>query len=327
MVFAASIICGLIWFAFAFLILYSKQTPEAQVRRRLRILIEQAEAERARNAAKQKDKLPKSPNDSEDTAKPVNKLSFSYRVIRPIINGIENFLQGFTPKQIGIMLEDRIFRAAKQGVWTVNRLAMFWVLSSLIGLGIAFMIVQNSDFRFSQNIIIMLIGIAAGAALPFLMLNYRIKQRQRTIRRQLPEFLDLLCVSVQAGLSFDGAVSKIVARMKGPLIAEFKRMQSDVNLGMTKQYALTQLARRCDMEEVYLFTTSIIQAEKLGTSMSRTLKLQSDNMRDRHRQYVKAEAMRAPIKILFPMVVFIFPSIFVVLMFPAILSILKTLSN
>ena len=96
---------------------------------------------------------------------------------------------------------------------------------------------------------------------------------------------------------------------------------------MTHQYALTNLAKRCDLEEVYLFTTSVIQAEKLGTSMTSTLKQQADNMRDRHRQWVKAQALKAPVKIIFPMVLFIFPSIFVVLLFPAVLTILRTLGG
>ena len=171
------------------------------------------------------------------------------------------------------------------------------------------------------------IGIFMGAAVPFAVLNSKIRQRQRSIRKQLPEFLDILCVSVQAGLSFDGAVLKMVRRMKGPLIEEFRRMQNDVALGMTHQYALTAMARRCDIEEIYLFTTSVIQAEKLGTSMTRTLKTQADNMRERHRQYVKSEALKAPVKILFPMILFIFPSMFIVLLFPAMFMLMQNLGN
>ena len=171
------------------------------------------------------------------------------------------------------------------------------------------------------------LGVFLGAAVPFAILNSKIRERQKKIRKQLPEFLDLLCVSVQAGLSFDGAVAKMIKRMKGPLIDEFNRMQQDVSLGMTHQYALTNLAKRCDLEEIYLFTTSIIQAEKLGTSMTRTLKTQADNMRDRHRQRVKTEAMKAPVKILFPMIAFIFPSMFVVLLFPALYALMQNLSN
>ena len=329
MVIVLSIVGAVIWFLFVYLLMYAKQTPEAQVRRRLHLLIEQAEKERARkNLSKQaKNNAQKNLEAQQEEFATVDKNSFSYRVIRPIIHGIEERLRKLAPAQIGSMLEDRIFRAGKQGIWSVNRLVLFWLISLAAGVAIALLFVEKSNLAVSQEIIIMIIGAIAGAALPFVILNSKIQQRQRDIRRQLPEFLDLLCVSVQAGLSFDGAVAKIATRMKGPLITEFKRMQSDVSLGMTRQYSLTQMAKRCDLEEVYLFTSSIIQAEKLGTSMSRTLKLQSDNMRDRHRQYVRAEAMKAPVKIIFPMVLFIFPSIFVVLLFPAILTLLKTLSK
>ncbi|MBR1397257.1 MAG: type II secretion system F family protein [Selenomonadaceae bacterium] len=225
------------------------------------------------------------------------------------------------------MFEIRIFRAGKQGVWSIKRLITVWLISLVAGVLVAFFITKNWNFHFLQQIVIIASGAAGGSALPFLILNSQIEKRQKHLKRQLPEFLDLLCVSVQAGLSFDGAVSKINARMKGALIDEFKRVQSDVSLGMTRQYALTQMAKRCDLEEIYLFTSSVIQAEKLGTSMSKTLKMQADNMRDRHRQYVKAEAMKAPVKIIFPMVLFIFPSIFVVLLFPAILTLMKALGN
>ena len=202
-----------------------------------------------------------------------------------------------------------------------------WLVSILFGLGLGILISRHVEYHFLQEIMILIVGIACGAVFPFFRLHSKIKKRKRQLRRQLPEFLDLLCVSVQAGLSFDGAVAKIVTRMKGDLISEFIRFQSDMSLGMTKAYALTQMAKRCDLEEIYLFTSSVIQAEKLGTSMSRTLKLQSENIRDRHRQYVKAQALKAPVKILFPMVFFIFPAIFVVLLFPAIITILKTLGD
>ena len=153
---------------------------------------------------------------------------------------------------------------------------------------------------------------------PFAVLNNIIDKRQRAIRRQLPEFLDLLCVSVQAGLSFEGSVSKITSRMKGALIDEFKQMQRDGAMGIPRRVSLTQMARRCDMEEMYLFTASIIQSERLGTSLAKTLAVQAANMRERHRQHVKAEALRAPVKIIFPLVLFILPALFVILLLPMV---------
>jgi len=115
--------------------------------------------------------------------------------------------------------------------------------------------------------------------------------------------------------------------MKGPLPDEFQRMLRDMGLGMNRQRTLTQLARRCDVDEVYLFTASVIQAEHLGTSMSKNLKNQADNMRDRHRQEVRAMALKAPVKIIFPLILFIFPSIFVMVVLPSALTLLKSLAK
>ncbi len=321
---------------FAFLvsigILYFQQNPEAQLRKRLNEMIVQAEAERAKNPKKRKNKTPTvietAPNAAVQViAQPRNNNSFKARVIQPIINSLDERFQKLAPKEIKAQLEDKIFRAGKTGVWSVTRLVTIWVLSIIGFTGIAIFMLQGVMIHPVQQLFIIVLAMFMGAAIPFVILNSTIRKRKKNIRRQLPEFLDLLCVSVQAGLSFDGAVNKMTKRMKGPLIDEFNRMQNDIALGMTHQYALTNLARRCDLEEVYLFTTSVIQAEKLGTSMTRTLKQQADNMRDRHRQWVKGEALKAPVKIIFPMILFIFPSIFVVLLFPAMISLIRAFNG
>lgn len=320
---------GILWFIIVSLLLYSKATPEAQVRRRLQEMINAAE-ELRRKDKKVDIKKHTEPNPNANVAttfKPFSQRSFFERVFKPLMNNISEYVQGLAPVQVKNMFEKYIFLAGKQGIWSVKQLVLMWTVSVVVGIVAAVFIARHVEYHFLQETMILILGGVAGAALPFLRLQAMIRKRKKKIRRQLPEFLDLLCVSVQAGLSFDGAVSKIVTRMKGPLITEFQRFQSDISLGMTRRYALTQMARRCDLEEIYLFTTSVIQAEKLGTSMSRTLKLQADNIRERHRQYVKAQALKAPVKIIFPMVLFIFPSIFVVLLFPSVIQIIKTLGN
>lgn len=169
--------------------------------------------------------------------------------------------------------------------------------------------------------------MAVGALLPFSMLNSKIQKRKKAIEKQLPEVLDLLSVSVQAGLSFDGALRKITDRSVGHLIDEFKRMQQDVRMGAPKARALQAMAKRCDVDDLYLFITAVIQAERLGTSMGKTLVNQADNMRERRRQKAKAEALKAPIKMVFPLVIFIFPAIFVVTLLPAVLSIVQQVTK
>ena len=327
MIFFVALISSLLWFILIVALLHLKQGPEAQLRKRLNDMIDAAEAERAKNPKKKKKATPTvvemQPNAAAQVVKPRNTHSFKERVIQPLIKSLDERLQKFAPKEIKFQLEDKIFRAGKMGVWSLQRLITIWCLSIVACTLLGIMMIKDLMIHPIQQLFIVLLAMFAGAAIPFVVLNSKIRQRQKSIRKQLPEFLDILCVSVQAGLSFDGAIGKMTKRMKGPLIDEFKRMQSDVSLGMTHQYALTNLAKRCDLEEVYLFTTSVIQAEKLGTSMTRTLKVQADNMRDRHRQYVKAEALKAPVKIIFPMVLFIFPSIFVVLLYPALVSIVR----
>ena len=318
--------------ALGFGAMYYKQNPEAQLRKRLHDMIDQAEAERAKNPKKKKNKTPTiiklAPSAAVYIERPRNMAgNFFRRVIRPFLRSMEERFQRFTPSEIRLQLEDKIFRIGKVGVWNVRRLVTLWCLSIVAATILAIITVHNMTLHPLQKIFMILLGGIMGAGVPFAMLNSAIRNRQKAIRKQLPEFLDILCVSVQAGLSFDGAVGKMTKRMHGPLIDEFKRMQNDVALGMTHQYALTNLAQRCDLEEVYLFTTSIIQAEKLGTSITRTLQTQADNMRDRHRQSVKAQALKAPVKIIFPMVLFIFPSIFVILLFPAMVSLIRAFTG
>ena len=329
LIFFLSLLGGLtVFIVTALVLIFRRQSPEVQLRRRLDMMIAQAESERI-----QLHKVKKRPTEaiapSVTTNQPVinREQSFSERVIRPLWLAVDERLQKFAPNEIRLQLEDKIFRAGKTGVWDVRRFVTIWCIMIIGGFFVAMISIRGQGLHPLQQVMVIFLGGFVGGLLPFAFLNSKIRQRQKMLRRQLPEFLDLLCVSVQAGLSFDGAVAKIVARMKGPLIDEFKRFQNDVGLGMTHQYSLTQLARRCDLEEVYLFTTSVIQAEKLGTSMTRTLKVQADNMRDRHRQWVRGEALKAPVKIIFPMVLFIFPSIFVVLLFPSLITIVRNLGG
>ena len=156
-------------------------------------------------------------------------------------------------------------------------------------------------------------------------MNSIIRKRQKIIDKQLPEVLDLLSVSVQAGLSFDGALRKITDRMSGPLIEEFQRMQQDIRMGSPSVRALQAVAKRCELEDVYLFITAVVQSERLGTSMGLTLVNQADNMRERRRQKAKAAALKAPVKMLFPLILFIFPTLFVVILVPPVFSIIKNM--
>ncbi|MBQ7480152.1 MAG: type II secretion system F family protein [Selenomonadaceae bacterium] len=308
LILAASLTAGLFVFMLVYFFVMTRLIPKTQMHQRLRSLQygSKAKAEQAQ-------------------ATNLRDVPFVERTVVPFFQALTRQILRFAPKGIRAMLEQRIMLAGKLGVWSVNAFVCGWVLSIAVCFLLAFMIVSGGTYPFVQRMAFLTLGIAIGGVLPFAMLNSIIRKRKNLIQRQLPEFLDLLCVSVQAGLAFDGGVSKIVARMKGPFIDECVRMQRDVRMGMPRARSLRQMAQRCDVQEVYLFTTAVIQAERLGTSMASTLENQAENMRERRRQYAKAEALKAPVKIVFPLVIFIFPALFVVVLLPSLLFLMKNM--
>jgi tight adherence protein C len=159
--------------------------------------------------------------------------------------------------------------------------------------------------------------------LPELWLQDRTQSRQALIRKGLPEVLDLLVLSVEVGLGFDAAVARITRKMEGPLVDELRRLLRDQQLGQTRVESLRALAARCQVKEISSFTAAICQAEQLGGSMATSLRVQSRAMRVRYSQRLREQAAKLPIKMLFPLIMFIFPAIFIVLLGPGLMSLGK----
>ena len=176
-------------------------------------------------------------------------------------------------------------------------------------------------------VLFLLIGLAAGTFLPHYYLSIKRKARNKSALKELPDILDLLTVSLEAGLGFDSAVSKVVSKKDGVLSAEFHRSLEELRLGRTRREALTGIKNRIEVEEVRAFISSILQAEKLGIGMVQVLRVQSNEVRERRRQRAEEEAMKAPVKMLFPLVLFIFPSLFIVLLGPALIQFIQTFSK
>jgi len=166
---------------------------------------------------------------------------------------------------------------------------------------------------------------AAGFRIPDYVLSTRIRARREAVRADLPDALDLLAVSVEAGLGFDGAVTKLTEHMSGPLVDEFSRLLSEVRIGEARQTALKNMAARVDAPELSAFVRAVVQAEQLGISLGRILRVQAADSRVRRQTAAEEKAMKAPIKMMFPTVLFIFPSMFIVLLGPAVMNVLKVL--
>lgn len=257
-------------------------------------------------------------------AEELARIPFMDRTVLPLFYSAEKFFIRFAPSEIHATVDKKLMLAGKQGKWSTNRVITVWLLFQAVFLVLGIHFSSGQGFSYLQGIVFVWVFVIIGAFLPFAYLNSLIRKRQAIIIKQLPEVLDLLSISVQAGLSFDGAVRKIVDRMTGPIIDEFKRMQQDVRMGAPRARALQAISTRCDVEDMYLFITSVVQAERLGTSMGRTLINQADNMRERRRQRAKAAALKAPIKMLFPLVLFIFPALFVVILVPPVFGIIQS---
>jgi tight adherence protein C len=172
--------------------------------------------------------------------------------------------------------------------------------------------------------LIAMMGAAIGFIAPDFVINNRIRGRKDRMRAELPNVLDLLCVSVEAGLGFDQALVKLNERMEGPLVDEFGLVLHEMRIGQSRSAALKNLSQRVEAAEVAQFARAIIQADQLGISLSRILRVQSQDMRLRRQLAAEEKAMKAPVKMLFPTVIFIFPSMFVVALGPAALNLMKS---
>jgi tight adherence protein C len=171
------------------------------------------------------------------------------------------------------------------------------------------------------------LGFGIGFLLPEFWLGGKIKARQKIILKMIPDTLDLLTISVRAGLGFDAALAKVVEKLPGPLTDEFRRALAEVRVGKARRDALRDMVPRTNVAPLSAFIGAIIQAEQLGVSISKVLQVQSDQLRIERRQRAEEMAAKAPIKMLFPLVGCIFPSLFIVILGPAMLSIIQVMGS
>lgn len=265
--------------------------------------------------------------EEEENIDDLRRIPFLQRTVGRLMGRLMEFMAQFAPAAILTLMEKKIMLAGKQGIWKVRHLAGFWSLCLLLGAWLGIWYIRAEHFTLAQDVLVFAGWTVTGALVPFGILNHIIRKRQNLISCQLPDVLDLLSISVHAGLSFDGALRKVVDRMDGPLIEELSRMLRDVRMGMTRRRSMQFMAKRCDIQDMYLFVMSITQSERLGASIADTLAIQADNMRNVRRQRARAAAMKAPVKMVFPLVFCIFPAIFVVVLVPSLLSLMQTMGK
>lgn len=251
---------------------------------------------------------------------------FYQRVLLPAFRGLLAVVGKFGLKQSAERLRVNLQMAGNPGGITPAMFIGLRVVLALV-LGVVVTLVTFQTMEFTQALLYSVIGFLLGYMLPVMWLGRQISQRKHNIQKALPDALDLLCISVEAGLAFDLALQRVTQKWDDELSREFKKVLSDVRLGRTRREALKDLGQRTGVEDVQTFTAAVIQADQLGVSMSKILRLQADQMRVRRRQRAEEKAQQAPVKMLFPMVFLIFPALFVVILGPAVPRIMSAFAG
>jgi tight adherence protein C len=248
---------------------------------------------------------------------------FRERVVAPFVARASRLMLRVNPKA---SVEGVTAKLMAAGMRETSPAGFLAAQAAMAGAGILFGLIVMSESPGSTGLMFLLIGAAGGFILPAFFVSSKAKRRQNRVSADLPDALDLLAVSVEAGMGFDGAVSKLTEHMHGPLIDEFELALGEMRIGENRSDALKKMADRVAVPEMAAFVRSIIQADQLGISLGRILRVQAADARLKRQAAAEERAMKAPIKMLFPLVMFIFPAMFIVILGPALLNLGKLFS-
>ncbi len=250
----------------------------------------------------------------------------SERTLKPIIQGLSGLVGRFYPANTVRSLSLKLKRAGMEGTSTEFFLGVKGFAAVVGALG-GTTILNLISGELLQTVVGLVGGVVVGFMAPDFYLSSKAGGRAGAVLDQLPDALDLLTISVEAGLGFDAAIVKVTEKMKGPLSDEFKRAAGEQRVGKSRQESLRGISDRIEVKELQNFISAIIQADQLGVSMSKVLRIQSEQLRTERRQRAEEKAARAPILIMLPTVGCIFPSLFIVILAPAALSALSSCSS
>ncbi|OZM57022.1 hypothetical protein CIB95_09640 [Lottiidibacillus patelloidae] len=240
------------------------------------------------------------------------------RILDPVIHWLSKLIINITPISYKQHLDIKIRRVESK--YTLNDILIIKLYLIFI-LFLSF--TAYAWFIKFPNFFLIIFSLLIAYFLPDLILNSVVKKRRTEILMELPVFIDLLSVILEGGVSFDNAIRKICGRKKGPIYSEFNKYIEEVNLGTSRENALKSLAKRVQLAELDSLVRSIFQGEKMGVSILKTIQIQAKQLRVKRSQNIQEQAMKIPIKILFPLILFIFPPIFIIILGPGAIQILQ----
>jgi tight adherence protein C len=253
-------------------------------------------------------------------------LPFVERVLKPAVEAVARTASSILPASVLADLTKQLQMAGSP--MKLNTYVTFWMICffSLVGVSLLMFVALPSNLLI-HKLLFMLVFAVLGWMFPRLWLKGKVGARQKQVIRALPDAMDLITTCVEAGLGLDAALSRVAEKSEGPLASEISRMLRDTAMGKLRKEAMQELSDRLAVEELSSFINSIIQAEQLGVGIATVLRVQSDQMRTRRRQRAERSAHEAPIKMLFPLVLFIFPAFLGVILGPAAIRIAQSLSQ
>lgn len=247
---------------------------------------------------------------------------FLERVIIPIANKLGEVAMRITPQRALDQIQSKLEMAGNpRGVEPTTFFASRFILAVLFG-ALMVLVYKQDLFKFT-NFLITLGTIIFGFIMPNMLIDAKIARRQESVRKALPDALDLLTICVEAGLGFDAAMRKVADKWDNELSIAFSRALQEMQLGKLRREALRDMAERIGAAEFESFVAAVIQSEQLGVSMAKILRIQADDMRVRRRQRAEQAAQRAPVLMLLPMAFLIFPTILIIMMGPAVLIVMN----
>jgi tight adherence protein C len=254
-------------------------------------------------------------------------LPLNERIVKPILH---SFASRFSPKKTSKnkeKMQKELSAGGVNGQWEEEELTgLQYGLAIFLGIFL-FALFSLLKASLLMRIEALVVGALIGYLFPRSWLKALTKQRQLEIEKKLPDVLDLLTVSVEAGLGFDAALLKVVEKQKGPLAEEFLRVLQEIKMGRPRRDALRDLSKRNPVEDLSNVVASLVQADQLGISIGGVLRNQSIQIRQKRRQRAEEKAQKAPVKIMIPLVFFIFPSVFIIILGPAVIQIIKNFSQ
>jgi tight adherence protein C len=253
-------------------------------------------------------------------------LPFQERVIYPIARKLGELAIRFTPQNAMQSIERKLELAGVSSAVdpTIILATQFIGLVFFGGIILFVLSIGSTGWPLGRKLLLSLLFGLIGFYFPSMILSSRISRRQKEIRKAMPDALDLLTICVEAGLGFDAAMHKVSEKWESQLSMAFARVIQEIQLGKIRREALRDMSNRIGLPEMTSFVAAVIQSEQLGVSLSRVLRIQADQMRIRRRQMAEEEAHKAPIKMLIPMGLLIFPSLMIVLLTPAAIRLMQS---